>query len=104
MPLSAADRFVMLCEQHHVLTPVREWRVCSTRRWAWDFAWPEHKVALEVNGGIWIRGKHSRGKGQVNDFEKWSMGALLGWRVLHTTPDRLETSKTLALVRACLER
>lgn len=30
---------------------VREHRFHPTRRWRFDFAWPDEKVALEVEGG-----------------------------------------------------
>ena len=72
------------------------------RRWRWDWAWPKQKVALEKNGGVWIRGRHSRGQGQIDDFEKWSEGAALGWRVIHVVPNDLESTVTFDLIRRAL--
>ena len=37
--------------------PEREFRFCE-RRWRFDFAWPSHKVAVEIDGGIFIHGRH----------------------------------------------
>ena len=47
-------------------------RSASTRpcRWAFDRAWPDLKVAIEIDGGTFSRGAHVRGKGIENDHEK----------------------------------
>lgn len=65
--------------------PTREHRFCEDRRWRFDFAWPAQKVALEVQGGNWINGRHTRGQGYEQDCEKFSTAAILGWRVLQVT-------------------
>jgi hypothetical protein len=36
-------------------TPEREHRFHETRQWRMDFAWPEALVALEVEGGTWVK-------------------------------------------------
>lgn len=58
----------------------------ETRRWKFDFAWPEQKIAVEIDGGIWSGGRHTRGKGFEKDCEKGNEALLLGWRVFHLTP------------------
>lgn len=66
----------------------------TRRKWRFDFAWPELKIAVEIHGGTYVpkhqlderrqgAGAHSRGAHQRRDFEKWSEAAILGWRVLH---------------------
>lgn len=65
--------------------PVAEYRFHPTRMWRWDFAWPELKLAVELDG----RGKdggmgaHQSITGQRRDHEKGNAAVLLGWRVLH---------------------
>jgi hypothetical protein len=87
--------------------PEREVRVCKDRRFRFDYAWPEISfdeamelpdgafistlaggVALEVEGGVWMRGKsgHSSGKGILRDMEKQNIAVANGWRVLRLTP------------------
>ena len=97
----SALAFDRVCAVQGLPVPVPEFRFAPPRRWRFDWAWPEHLLALERNGGVFIRGKHSRGKGQLNDFEKWTEAAALGWRIIHCVPDDLESQRVLeALVRA----
>jgi very-short-patch-repair endonuclease len=67
-------------------SPAREYRFHPRRRWRFDFAWPRHKIAVEVDGGIYNRGRHVRGSGFERDAEKRNAAVMAGWRVLHFTP------------------
>lgn len=66
--------------------PEKEFRFAPPRQWKFDFAWPDYKVALEIEGGAWTRGRHTRGAGYIRDMEKYSEAAILGWCVLRLTP------------------
>ena len=68
------------------------------RRWRFDFACPESRVAIEIDGGVFIGGRHSGGVGQKRDFEKMNAAAELGWTVLHYTPDEKMKSSTFEQV------
>ena len=82
--------------------PEAEYRFAPPRRWRFDYAWPQPKVALEVEGGVWIRGRHTRGKGYLADCEKYSEAASMGWLVLRTTPGALNSAETIDLIRRTL--
>ena len=69
--------------------PVTEHRFHETRRWRFDLALPEHKIAVEQEGGIWIQGRHTRGKGFLGDMEKYNEAAIRGWLVLRFTPEEI---------------
>jgi very-short-patch-repair endonuclease len=60
--------------------PSREFRFDDTRRWRFDFAYPEIKLAIEVDGGTWTQGRHTRGQGYENDAEKCNQAVLQGGR------------------------
>lgn len=94
--------FATLCRDAGIPAPDPEHRFHPVRRWRFDFAWPDERVALEVEGGIWTRGRHVRGKGALNDMEKYSEAAARGWRILRVTPDHLLRDDTLDLVRRAL--
>lgn len=68
---------------------IPEFRFTFPRRWRFDLAWPAFKVAVEQEGGVWTRGRHSRGAGMVKDMEKYNHAQLLGWRVFRFTPSQV---------------
>jgi very-short-patch-repair endonuclease len=64
------------------LNVYREFPFAPPRKWRFDFAFPEKKLAVEVEGGF--GGRHQRG-GFVTDMEKYNAAAKLGWMVLRFT-------------------
>ncbi len=78
--------------------PVREFQFAKPRRWRFDFAYPAHKVAVEVEGGVWIGGRHMRGRGYESDCEKYNEASLAGWRVLRFTPAMIRSGEALVTV------
>lgn len=82
-----------------VPTPEREHRFHPTRKWRFDYAWPEQRVALEVEGGVWTRGRHTRGAGFVRDMDKYNEATRLGWKLVRVLPDQLHSGYTAQLVR-----
>ena len=73
--------------------PTPEWKFHPGRAWQFDYAWPLHFVALEIEGGIWKKGggAHSHPLNIERDLEKYSEAAILGWRVLRVPPEALRT-------------
>jgi len=66
-----------------------EYRFHPTRKWRFDYAIPDSRIAIEYEGGVWSRGRHSRGKGYISDCDKYNAATVLGWRVLRYTIDHL---------------
>ena len=81
---------------------VKEYKFHPTRRWRFDYALPQHKIALEVEGGVWTGGRHIRPQGFLGDIEKYNTAALMGWRVFRTTPDELIRTSTLNLLKQAI--
>lgn len=77
---------VALAAHHGLPAPVAELHFHAARRWRFDYAWPEHRIALEVEGGVWSRGRHTTPAGFLADMEKYNAAAVLGWRVLRCAP------------------
>jgi len=78
--------------------PETEYRFHPTRRWRFDVAWPDGLLAVEVEGGRWVAGRHTRGAGFEADMEKYNEAALLGWTVIRVTPGMVRDGRALAYV------
>ncbi len=73
-----------------------EYRFLKKRKFRFDFAHPESKTAIEINGGRWFKSGHSSGKGLFRDYEKINLAIVEGWVVFQLcdemiTVDWLET-------------
>jgi hypothetical protein len=97
-----AEVFVRALEVRGLPRPEREWKFDAKRRWRFDYAWPQQMIALEVEGGVWTGGRHTRGAGFVRDMEKYNRAAVLGWRLLRVTPDKLVSFGTFEMLREIL--
>jgi very-short-patch-repair endonuclease len=84
-------------------TPEREFSFLEGRRYRMDFAWPELRVALEVEGGSWVNGAHGRGKHFESDCRKYSLAAIEGWVVVRATTDMVKSGEALDLLERALE-
>jgi very-short-patch-repair endonuclease len=85
----------------------REYRFHPTRRWRSDFAvirdfaW-RGPLLIEIDGGAFVGGRHSRGTGVEADAEKQSAAAILGYRVIRATPRQVENGTALSWIKAAL--
>lgn len=79
-----------------------EWMFHPVRRWRFDFAIPARKIALEVQGGLYVQGGHVRGGYVEKEHEKRNEAAIMGWRILYCTPKEVKSGKALELIRRAL--
>lgn len=99
--VSTVDYPAMLAKQIKLAgfpPPVGEWKFDTERKWRFDLAWPRWFIAMECEGGIWMNGRHNRGKGYLADVEKYNAATLQGWRVLRCSTDMVKTGRALELV------
>lgn len=83
--------FFQLLTDAGIEIPSPEYKFLADRKFRFDYAWVEQKVALEVEGGIWLgnKSRHFSGKGILNDMEKYNLAVVNGWRLIRIDPDRL---------------
>lgn len=95
--------FRKLCQREGIPQPLMEYYFAKPERaWRFDFAWPEYRVALECEGGVWVKGRHTRGKGFIEDCAKYNKGTLLGWRIFRVPSSQLETMATVHMIKQAL--
>lgn len=80
----------------------REWKFHPRRRWRFDFAFPDELLAVEIEGGHWSGGRHTRGTGFEKDCEKYSEGAAMGWRIIRVTTAQVKSGDALAWITKAL--
>jgi very-short-patch-repair endonuclease len=82
--------------------PVREYKFHKERKFAFDFAWPEQKIACEIEGGTDHRSRHTSPEGYARDCEKYNEAALLGWRVYRFTGKQVKSMQAIDFMRRVL--
>lgn len=61
---------------------IREFLFHPSRKWRFDFKLANSQYAIEVEGGVWAKGRHNRPSGFIADLEKYNAAAVMGFRVL----------------------
>lgn len=71
-----------------------------------DIGWAEHKIGVEVQGGIWLgkHGAHSTGKAIKRDMEKHNLGLLNGWLILKIEPEEVCMLDTVKMIKSLMLR
>ena len=102
--LSAGEEEFSLHCKAHSLNPEREYKFAAElgRRWRADFAFPEAKLIVEIEGGSWNNGRHSRGVGFEMDCVKYAEASILGWRVFRFTPGLVSNGYAIDVIRRAL--
>ena len=71
--------------------------------WRFDLAWPETMFAVEIEGGIWTGGRHTRGKGFEADLIKYGAAQLLGWTVYRCGSTLVKSGQAAVTIARLLE-
>lgn len=84
-------------------TPERQYRFDKDgRRFLLDFAWPEFMVAVEIQGGQWVDGRHNRPDGYENDCIKANLATYQGWRLYRFTGRQVSTGEAVDFIEKVL--
>tara|TARA_R110000803_G_scaffold201323_1_gene266066 strand:+ start:511 stop:927 length:417 start_codon:yes stop_codon:yes gene_type:complete len=96
-----ADILKALILEDFNLECILEHKFHDTRKWKIDLFIPDIKIAIELEGGVYTGGRHTRPKGFLADIEKYNNITILGLRLLryahveHTYKDILKDLKEL---------
>jgi very-short-patch-repair endonuclease len=89
------------CKAMNLPAPVPEFRFHPTRRWKIDFAWPDWRLAVEIEGGLYGRGRHVSIKGFKKDIEKYNTLAVMGWKLLRFLPEQVKSGEAVRTIEEC---
>lgn len=96
------DAMLLSLRAFKIPPPVTEYRFHPQRKWLMDLAWPKNYLLVELHGGVWSQGRHTRGQGFINDREKMNEAQLMGFRVLEFTVDMIHSSYAARAVARAL--
>lgn len=73
----------------------QEFKFHPTRKWRADFHLKGRKILVEVEGGIWSNGRHTRGKGYLGDLEKYNAATMMGYQVIRFSTEQVKSGKAI---------
>jgi very-short-patch-repair endonuclease len=99
---TVVPQLVAQCRYASLPEPTTEHRFHPVRRWKFDLAFVRERLAVEVEGGVFIQGRHTRGVGAEADIEKYAEAAILGWTVIRATPRQVRNGQALRWIERWL--
>jgi len=100
--LKPKDMLELMLKSQHSDGLVSEYRFHPTRRWRFDWAYPEKKIAIEYEGVYRGKSRHTTVTGYTGDCEKYNQATYLGWQVYRFTAAMVETGQTYDLLKDIL--
>ena len=76
-----------------------EFQFNPERKWRADFYILGSKVLIEVEGGIWSNGRHTRAQGYLGDMEKYNSAQELGYSVYRYSTEQVKSGKAIEDIR-----
>lgn len=62
------------------------------------------KILIEVEGGIWSGGRHTRGKGYIGDMEKYNEAAAMGYKVLRFSTEQVKSGLAIQQIEKIVSK
>lgn len=82
----------------------KEFRFHPDRKWQADFRIDDMPILVEVEGGVFSNGRHTRGEGYTKDCEKYSAAAVNGWFVIRGTTEQIKDGLVIQWIEKLIER
>jgi very-short-patch-repair endonuclease len=97
------DKLLFYIQASGLPEPEREVMFSHDKKWRFDFAYPQYKIAIEVEGVLWrSQGRHQTALGVEGDCQKYNAAVLGGWRVLRFTQRMVESGEALKVIEIAL--
>jgi len=76
-----------------------EYKFLKDRRFRFDFAWVGKMVAVEIEGGIWNKSRHTNPSGFEKDCEKYNLATKAGWMVFRFGPTHVKNGTAIEFIK-----
>lgn len=93
--------FLAACRSHGLPEPVAEYAFAHPRKWRFDWLF-EGWLALEIQGGLYVNGRHVRGPALAGEYEKLNEAVCRGFAVLFCTPADVESGAIFPIIGRAL--
>ncbi len=95
--------FLKMCEAHGLPTPDAEYRFAEERGRKWRFDWLfDGWLALEIQGGMFINGRHVRGGALRDEHDKLNTAVILGYSVMFCLPEDVQSGAIFPVLKEAL--
>lgn len=84
--------------------PEREYKFLNNRKFRFDFCWPDSLFAVEVDGNVYGKSRHTSGHGYSRDCEKFALASIEGYRVIRVTTGQVSSGEAIEWIKAYFER
>ena len=79
---------------------LEQFKAIPGRRYSWDFAFYDHRLLIELQGGVWMaKGGHNTGGGITRDCDKLILATLAGYYSMAFTMEHLKSGKAVESVK-----
>lgn len=98
------DPFIQFVKQELGIELWPEFYFCTERQFRIDYAIPQYKIAIEQEGGIFMKGNsgHSSGTGIARDMEKNNLLVSKGWKLIRRQPSEMLTIETVDILKSII--
>jgi hypothetical protein len=100
--LGVSAKVILEAELKQITTYVEEYKFHDKRKWRLDYYIPELKIAIELHGGVYTNGRHTRGTGFTEDRVKMNEAQIMGIMVLEVTSEQVESGKAIELIKRAI--
>jgi very-short-patch-repair endonuclease len=86
------DLYDVAFKHHGIPPPVREFKFWPGRKFRFDFSWPDVMLAVEIEGGMYMRGGgcHQQVTRFKSDMEKYNKATEFGWHLLRYPTGKID--------------
>ncbi len=103
------ELFLKQCKEAGLPEPETEHQFAKPRKWRFDFAFIvetqlllvtlRNRIAVEIEGGLYVKGGHSRGAAYEKNLEKYNEATIRGWQLYRFSTGQVKDGTAIAFMK-----